>query len=257
MMSLFRWARSWSCRTRKSGETSAEVWCSSLGMKQILLLLILITQALRADSLGDEVAALKINLPAERRLSSNELRQALELAHGAGMSQVVEIRLLKDYRADGLFLTSGEVIKGRRIARQELTIWNQQWRRDLTQPNPDASAKTNGSFALNVAPMHTREWATFTIGGKEMKIECGSDTDLGDADKVFAALYAKRVVYSTKSVENRAASSFNFYAPRYISIRYGEVRIGFVNSDRWCGDSIQGKMNGDRLIIEDAMTACA
>jgi hypothetical protein len=225
-------------------------------MKQIILLLVLFSNLARADVLGDEIAALKVILPADRQLSSNELRQLLELAHDEKIAKVAEIRLTRGLDGDGLFLATTETVRGRRVARHELTIWNSNWRRGLAQSNRLASTKTSGPFALHVAKVYTREWAMFTIGGKEMKLECGSDTDLADADKAFAAFYAKRVEYSTKQMEHRTTSSFNFYAPTSVSVRKNEVYIGFVHSDPLCGNHIHGKLKQDKLIIEDASTAC-
>jgi hypothetical protein len=226
-------------------------------MKRIILLLVLFSNLARADVLGDEIAALKVILPANRQLSSNELRQVLQLAHEEKIPKVAEIRLLRDLGGDGLFLATVETLRGRRVGRHELTIWNSNWWRDLAQSNRLASTKTIGPFALHVAKVHIREWAMFKIGGMERKLECRSDTDLAEADKVFAALYAKRVEYSTKAVEHRATSSFNFYAPTSISVRGNQVGIGFFHPDPLCGHFILGKMKGDKLVIENASTGCA
>lgn len=223
----------------------------------VILALVLLVQSSWADSLGDEVAALKIKFPPGKHLSSNELRQVLELAHQAGMKRVAEIGAFGSQWDDGgLFLTSAEIKQGRRISREELLVHPLDWRRDKTQPHRSASGKTLGNFALGYGPVYSRQWVMFTVDGKETRIECPKDSDLTEADKALAALLAGRVEYSTPEARSKAAS-MNFHAPRFISVRAGQVYIGFAHHDSLCGYSIRGRTKEGKLVIETASEACA
>jgi hypothetical protein len=218
-----------------------------------LIVFVLLVRTAEADQLGDEIAAIKIKLPAGRQLSSNDLRQVLQLSHRAGLAEVAEIRPALSQSADeGLSLTAKEIVVGRRISQRELTIWHAQWRPDPTRPHVLGTTNALGPFLLSDAPIYKREWATFKFNGKETRLECSSKTDLEQADKVFAALAAERVDYKSDTVRSKARLG----SPQSIGILGGKVYIGFPIQSG-CGDGIQGTLKGDRLIIEDAYTICS
>jgi hypothetical protein len=226
-------------------------------MKMLILILIMFTQTVRADALADEITKIKVKLPEGKQLAAVEMRSVVELAPKGGIQRVAAINpMATQWGEVGLEITGADVIKGRRISRQELTIWNDNWK--VGSRSEYRSTNRIGAFVLSEpSRAYTRHWATFTFGGRQLRVECRETVDLAEADKVFDALDRAHVDYRSDEVEKKT-NAMRLDTPTGIGIRPdGEIYIGFPNSDSWCGDSISGKWVKGRLLIEDAHTVCA
>jgi hypothetical protein len=220
---------------------------SGTTVKGFVLLLCLLVQTARADALGDEVAALKVKLPEANQLSSNDLRQVVALAHTGGIKRVAAI----EFRAL-LYVTAAEVTQGRRISRQEVIMLNDDWGK-ASSPSPEGEKL--GKFSL-LMRSYNREWATFAIKGKPTRIECASQVDLNEADKVFAAIDDGRIDYASEEVETRTKRMLRD-APTAFGILFnGEIFIGFPFYGS-CADNLEGKWKGERFMILSANTMIA
>lgn len=222
-----------------------------------LLSLVLIVNSAQADWLGDEVAALKIKFPEGRKLSSNELRQVLQLAHRGGIERVAEIQPASSQSgAQGLRIAAKEVVKERRGSQISLDIWPKKWRFDLTHPHPHTSTNRLGEFFLSEGGKFKSELATFTIQGKTVRLQCSKDTDLAEADKALDALLKGRVDFQNDEGKTKF-KEVNTSLLDSIFINGKAVMIGFGSGDPWCGSSIHGELKGDRLIIGSVSHICA
>lgn len=223
-----------------------------------ILSLVLMIHTAQADSLGDEVAALKIKFPEGRKLSSNELRQVLQLAHRGGIERVVEIQPQKGYSgAQGLKLKAKEVVKDRRGSQISLNIWPKKWHPDLSRPHPNASTNGLGGFFLDKGGTYEYQWATFTIKGHTVRLHCSRDTtDLAEADKALDALLKGRIDFQNDEAKTQF-KEVNTSLLDSIFINGKAVMIGFGTGDPLCGSSIHGELKGDRLIIGRVMHICA
>ena len=75
------------------------------------------------------------------------------------------------------------------------------------------------------------------------------------ADRILAALQVRRIPYPAAEVRIRSAS-MDFSAPTDISLEGDRIYIALKHKDPFCSDSIRGRLEENRLIIEYALTAC-
>ena len=98
-----------------------------------------------------------------------------------------------------------------------------------------------------------REWATFNVNGQPRRVAC-HDTDLTEADKVFAALAAGNVEFVGDGVRER---NFSFAEPSEISVTPERVFISFRTGDRSCSIFVKGKLIGEKFQITYSGMVCA
>jgi hypothetical protein len=225
-------------------------------LARLLFLVPLTILTALGDSLGDEVSALKLTFQNRRSLSSNELRLVLTLAHRAGLKRVTTVKVIGyPGHERQILLASDEVKKDRRISQESMLIRNADW---FTDSSASAKGETLGKFSVDQLgnPVITSHWATFTFRGEPIRLQCPPETDLAVADRVLAALQARRIRYPVTEARIRSAS-MDFSSPTDISVGGDGFYIALKHKDPSCSDSITGRLEEDRLIIENAGTACS
>ena len=218
----------------------------------------LVAQVAWADPLGDEVARLKIKLP-EGRLTSNELRQVVQLAHRGGLRAVTEIQPARGQSGDvGLNMHGKPVINGRFVTETILTIWPKNWRADRSRKSLPSYASNIGlgEFLLGEGGKWTREWATFTLNGKTNLLDCSRErTNLAEADRVLEALMSGRIDFKDDAIKERF-KQVNVNSIHSIQAKDKSFGMGF-NSATFCWTNILGDWKGNRLVIGLVQTICA
>jgi hypothetical protein len=229
-------------------------------MKGLLVIcMFLMAQVARADALGDEVARLKIKLPEGKSLTSNELRQVVQLAHRGGLRAVTEIQPTGGQSGDvGLNMHSKPVVNGRFATETILTIWPKSWQADRSKSLPSYASNIGlGNFLFGQSGKWTREQATFVFNGKTNHLDCsGKTTNLAEADQVLDALMNGRIDFKDDAVKERF-KNINVNSIHSIQAKDKSFGMGFNTRDPFCWINILGELKGNRIVIGLVQEICA